>query len=156
MFKKNIGLLESKIPNRQLSKAVPRQTDTENLKRMIAWHAKVAFTLNNALFGNVMILNKMHSGPVCILGPPATWEAEPWSKPLTGQRCRGSCSWSWSSGCPVGASVCCSVLACGPQTPDTVLYLWEEEMGQQREKEIKPGIDRARGQRGLSTKQNHI
>lgn len=156
MFKKNIGLLASKIQNRQLSKAVLRQTNTESLKRMVAWHTKVAFKLNNTLFGNVMIFNKLHSGSICISGPSGAWKAELWSRPLTGQRCRGSCSWSWSSGCPVGASACCSVLACGPQTPDTVLYLWKEEMGQQREKEIKPSIARAGRERGLSTKQNHI
>ena len=60
---------------------------------------------------------------------------------LTWQQCTGFCSWSQSFGCPACASAWCSVLACGPRTPDTVLYLWKEDMGQEREEEIKPRID---------------
>lgn len=36
---------------------------------MIAWQTKVAFKLNNALFGGVMIFKMMHNGHIYILGP---------------------------------------------------------------------------------------
>ena len=61
----------------------PKVKQTQNLESMIAGQTKVAFKLNNTLFGNVMIFKLMHHEHIQISGPSDTLRADVRERPLT-------------------------------------------------------------------------